>query len=222
MGRKSQQNRRNREESGTNRIVLTVVAAIVVIFILVNAFSIPTPAANNPDANATPKPTDSPMPAIDKPVSCITSTEVRTVRGNSMTGLLSDGDNVIVQFGYYGCNEPHRGDVALVHFAGDANPLVKTIKATPGDSFSLSNASCGWDIMVNGRVLQNAQGIDYCIGYSGYRMLSLYVQSYNGVIPQDAYLVLGNVVTGSTDSTRFGLVSRDGLLGKVEIPAKSD
>lgn len=151
--------------------------------------------------------------------SCITSVEERIVRGSSMAGLLSDGDTVSVQFGYYACNAPQKGDVALVHFAGDANPLIKAIKAAPGDSFLLSGTSCGWNIVVNGKVLQNSEAQDYCVGYSGYRMLSLYVQSYNGVIPQDAYLVLGNLAEGSTDSTRFGLVSRDSLLGKVEIPA---
>jgi signal peptidase I len=153
--------------------------------------------------------------------SCVTFVEQRTVRGSSMGGVLSDGDVVSVKLGYYACNQPGRDEIALVHFAGDPNPLVKTIKAVPGDSFSLQQASCGWNIAVNGKILQNAQASDYCIGYSGYRMLSLYVQSYGGKIPQDAYLVLGNLVQGSTDSTRFGLVSRGSLLGKVEIPPKS-
>jgi len=156
------------------------------------------------------------------PADCVTSVEERTVRGSSMTGLLYDGDVVSVQFGYYGCNDPKTGDVALVRFAGDSNPLVKVIKATPGDSFSLPrDISCGWNVIVNGQAVRNYQGEKYCISSAGYRMLSLYVQSYNGVIPQDAYLVLGNLVAGSTDSTRFGLTSRGSLLGKVEIPPKS-
>jgi signal peptidase I len=138
-----------------------------------------------------------------------------------MEGVFSDGDSVGVQFGYYGCNQPKRDEIVLVHFAGDQSPLVKMVKAVPGDSFSLSQASCGWNIIVNGQPLQNSEGAKYCIGYSGYRMLSLYVQSYGGKIPQGAYLVLGNLVQGSTDSTRFGLAGRSSLLGKVEIPPRS-
>jgi len=46
-------------------------------------------------------------------------------------------------------------------------------------------------------------------------MLSLYERDYKGVIPKNAYLILGNLVEGSLDSSRFGLVGKSDFLGKV-------
>ena len=44
-----------------------------------------------------------------------------------------------------------------------------------------------------------------------------HMEGYGAKIPEDAFLVLGNLVEGSIDSTAFGLVSRDDIIGKVEI-----
>ncbi|MFA6329153.1 MAG: signal peptidase I [Candidatus Micrarchaeia archaeon] len=216
---KTQAGNKKKENPATMRKIVAVVAAIVVLLVFATIFFLGIPTDSHRGVGETPNSALQPTPSAKAHAACVTSIEERTVRGSSMEGLLSDGDTVTVQFGYYGCNEPQRGEVALVHFSGDANPLIKVIKAVPEDSFSLSQASCGWNIMVNGNALQNSEAKDYCIGYSGYRMLSLYVQSYNGIIPQGAYLVLGNLVQGSTDSTRFGLTSRGSLLGKVGMPA---
>jgi len=202
-------------------VKLAIAVAVLAVFLIFLNLTSKNDTAPTGLPNAmTPSLAPSATVPTSTPIDCVTSVEERTVRGSSMTGLLSDGDTVSVQFGYYGCNAPQKGDVALVHFAGDANPLIKIVKATPGDSFSLSEAGCGWKIIVNGQALRNANGAEYCIGYSGYRMLLLYVQSYDGIIPQDAYLVLGNLVAGSTDSTRFGLTSRGSLLGKVEMQSR--
>jgi len=43
-------------------------------------------------------------------------------------------------------------------------------------------------------------------------MLSL----YEGIIPEGAYLIFGNLVTGTLDSTQYGLVSIEGIIGKAE------
>jgi len=209
------------QTSAIGKIAIAV-AVLALFLVFLNLGSRNDAVATGTPNTTTPSPAPSENIPTIAPADCVTSIEERTVRGSSMAGLLSDGDTVSVQFGYYGCNDPKTGDITLVRFAGDTNPLVKVIKATPGDSFSLSrDISCGWNIIVNGQAACNHQGTKYCIGATGYRMLSLYVQSYNGIIPQDAYLVLGNLVAGSTDSTRFGLTSRGSLLGKVEIPAKS-
>ncbi|MFA5247351.1 MAG: signal peptidase I [Candidatus Micrarchaeia archaeon] len=214
-----------KSKAGAFTDIKKIALAAVAVALFIVCATTKTPAVNAFDGPDALEPafeqTAAATIAPNETAACVTSIEERTVRGDSMTGIFSNGQTVRVQFGYYGCNEPSIGDVVLVHFAGDTNPLIKIIKATPGDSFSLSKASCGWNIIVNGQVLQNSFGTDYCIGYSGYKMLSLYVNSYGGVIPQDAYLVLGNLVGGSTDSTRFGLTSKNSLLGKVEKPKKT-
>jgi type IV secretory pathway protease TraF len=51
----------------------------------------------------------------------------------------------------------------------------------------------------------------------GYRVLSLYEKDYKGIIPEDAYLILGNLPQGSLDSSHFGLVGKKDILGKVRV-----
>jgi type IV secretory pathway protease TraF len=48
-------------------------------------------------------------------------------------------------------------------------------------------------------------------------MLSLYEKDYKGVIPKNAYLLLGNRISGSVDSTTFGLVEKSDIIAKVEL-----
>jgi len=45
-------------------------------------------------------------------------------------------------------------------------------------------------------------------------MLKLYVKSYP-VLPDNTYLILGNKVSGSSDSTRFGLIDKSDIVGKI-------
>ena len=45
-------------------------------------------------------------------------------------------------------------------------------------------------------------------------MLSLYEDDYKNSIPQNTYLILGNLVEGSLDATRFGFVDKGDILGK--------
>jgi type IV secretory pathway protease TraF len=47
-------------------------------------------------------------------------------------------------------------------------------------------------------------------------MLSLYEDDCSEGIPQNTYLILGNLTSGSLDSSRFGLIDKSDILGKVE------
>jgi len=157
----------SKQEFGIDKILTMVVVGLAIALFVLLSTAPKDNVAISKSLGPTSIPTIMPTASASNPTDtteCITSTENRMVRGNSMEGILSDGDVVAVQFGYYGCNAPKKGDVALVHFSGDPNPLVKTIKATPGDSFSLSQAACGWNIIVNGNALQNSKGDEYCIG----------------------------------------------------------
>jgi hypothetical protein len=46
-------------------------------------------------------------------------------------------------------------------------------------------------------------------------MLHLYEVDYSGIIPEGANLLLGNSPSGTTDSTRFGLVDKGDFAGKI-------
>ncbi|PIR12753.1 signal peptidase I [Candidatus Falkowbacteria bacterium CG11_big_fil_rev_8_21_14_0_20_39_10] len=157
-------------------------------------------------------------PTFDNIVSqnnCDIKIEERIVRGNSLSGLIESGQTVEILFGFYDCNEIKREDRVVYNYAGDSEPIIKIVKGIPDDKFQLkkSGADC-WNILINGGILGNSQNMPYCFSEHGYRMLSLYEKDYNGIIPQDVYLILGNLAEGSLDSARFGLIGKNDILGK--------
>lgn len=145
---------------------------------------------------------------------CVTKIENRLVRGNSLSGLIEDGTSVKILFGFYDCNEVMAGDIIVYNYSGDPEPLIKIIKAVPGDKFQLKQSPDGWNILVNGETLKNSRNEVYELDERGYRMLSLYENDYKGIIPTNAYLILGNLSNGSLDSSHFGLIDKSDILGK--------
>ncbi len=148
---------------------------------------------------------------------CVFSIEERIVRGNSLDPLIKHGQTIKALFGYYDCNKIKRGDVVLFDFAGNKNFVIKIIKGISGDNFELRKSEGGWNIIINNKIIKNSENKPYLIFGNAYKMLSLYEKDYKGVIPENAYLLLGNQVSGSVDSTRFGLVHKSGIVAKVEI-----
>jgi len=151
---------------------------------------------------------------------CQVTVEKRIVRGNSLAPLIKEGQEIKAFFGYYKCNEVKRGDVVLYSYAGNEVPLIKIVKGIPGDSFKLKEVEeveqDKWQILINGEVLKNSEGIPYVVSGKRYEMLSIYERSYKSKIPEDAYLLLGDLPSGTTDSTRFGLIGKQDIPGKVE------
>jgi len=140
------------------------------------------------------------------------------VRGNSLSPLIKDGEMIKVFLGYYNCHEIQRNDVVLYSYAGDKNPLIKIVKSIPNDKFQLQKSTNGWHILINGEILKNSENKPYLLNEKGYKMLSLYERDYQGIIPKNTYLILGNLVSGTLDSTYFGLIDKSDILGKVELP----
>lgn len=145
--------------------------------------------------------------------SCITSSEARAVRGSSLSGIVEDGANITVLFRFYDCNPVRRGDIVAYNYSGDSSPIIKVVKGIPGDHLSIN----GTTLLLNGSVVRNAAGTPYIISERAARMLSLYINDYHGTIPSNACLLLGNLPEGTVDSTRFGLVDKNGILGKAVL-----
>ena len=77
--------------------------------------------------------------------------------------------------------------------------------------------------MGKGRREKTWDGKPYLIGEDGYRVLALYVRDYErsgGAIMGGGHLILGNTPSGSLDSTSFGLVTKSGFIGKMNVGAK--
>jgi len=158
---------------------------------------------------------------IKMQTSCPVQEEIRTVRGNSLEPLVPSGAEIKALFGYYNCHEIKRGDLVLYRYAGDKVPLLKIVKGIPGDSFHLIKNTQGEDnLIINGKIVVNSQNMPYVFNGNRYRMLSLYENDYQGVIPSNTYLLLGDQANGSVDSGAFGLVDKSDIIGKAIILEK--
>lgn len=193
--------------------------------------SLPAVWENN-DVVFAPSLTEGSEKSADK-YNCVSKTEERIVRGDSLSGLIESGAIVKILFGYYGCNEIKREDVVVYGYAGNKDPLIKIVKGISGDKFHLEKipstgsrlhqdfdgqaGQAGWNILINDEILKNSKGEEYFLSEQGHRMLSLYENDYRGIIPANAYLLLGNVASGSLDASRFGLVDKSDILGKAEF-----
>lgn len=145
----------------------------------------------------------------------IINPKIVTVNGYSMYPFLNSEEDVQALFNYYDCNDILRDDVVLYEYSANNNLLIKFIKAIPGDTWNLKKTDIGYEIVVNDVSLLNSEGNLYLIPESSIKRLKLYIKDYP-IIPADTYLLLGDKIDGSTDSTIFGLVSKKDIVAKVE------
>ena len=148
---------------------------------------------------------------------CSIKVEERIVRGSSLTPLVEAGEIVTILFGYYDCHQIRRNDVIAYNYSGRSDPIIKVVKGLPGDTFHLEKNNMGWNILINNKIVKNSQDEPYLLSEKKSKMLALYESDYQGVIPENSFLILGNLVSGSLDSTRFGLIDKSNTLGKVEL-----
>ena len=148
--------------------------------------------------------------------SCVIKSTRAIVNGDSLQGDIENGSEVTVKNGYYKCNEVRRGDFVAYSMYGRKWPLVKVIRAIPGDTFSIvKNSNDLFQIIVAGEALRNASGELYALDDSHAKVLMLAERTNKGVVPAGTYIMLGDIVSGSLDSTKLGLIPMSKLIGKV-------
>lgn len=134
------------------------------------------------------------------------------IKGQSLSPLIEQGTELTILWGYQKCGEIQRDDIVAYAFAGKNDPIIKIVKAVPGDAWYVTDKK----IFVNNEILSNSQDQAYYLSSKQENLLKHYAKSYP-VIPSVTFLLLGNGVTGNLDSRRFGLVSKDDILGKIDI-----
>lgn len=177
---------------------------IVLIFILIAALAVDFSKVNFATGNL----------LSDLRVSsdaCNITSNTFKVRGTSMAPLLQPDEEIIIHEGYYNCNPIKLNDIVAVRFSWRDNYVVKAVKGVPGDELRLEGAN----ILVNNQIVKNSENQAYSLDARGAKMLSLYIKDYKEHIPGNAYLLLGDNPSGSFDSTRFGLMDKSQIEGKV-------
>lgn len=148
---------------------------------------------------------------------CVITTEEKEVNGSSMEPLIKNGTTIRLLKNYQKCYELKRNDLVIYQYAGSKNPLIKKIQAIPNDKFELKkNKQNRWNIFINDKILKNSQNQKYAFTENKSKMLKLYAKSYP-IIPKKTYLILGEKSGGTTDSSQFGLIHSNDILGKAEI-----
>ncbi|NTW34382.1 MAG: signal peptidase I [Bacteroidetes bacterium] len=145
---------------------------------------------------------------------CPDSTKEMTVQGTSMYPFIKPEDKVKALFGYYACHDIQRNDIVLFKFSGNKNLLIKFVRAIPGDQWSLKKTDNVYEIIINGITLKNSEGKPYQFSEYSCKMLKLYTKDYP-IIPEGVYLLLGDKIEGSLDSSHFGLVNKNEIVAKI-------
>ena len=137
-----------------------------------------------------------------------------TVRGDSMKGVLNDGQEVKVHTGYYSCHEPQVGDLVMVRYAGNSAPLAKQIRGKAGDVVTFAKDKYEEYVVLNGTPLLTTHAEFFYVDPTAKKLLQSYLTK-ESAIRLGAYLVLGNQPVGSTDSRDFGMIGKPQFLGRL-------
>lgn len=134
------------------------------------------------------------------------------VHGSSMAPVIAAGSTHPAIFGHAVCLGPFkRDDIVLLRNPSSDAPLLKRIIAKTGDRFTLQNNY----LVINGDKARNSAGTPYRFDGARADMLRLYINDYNGRIPEDTFLLLGERPHGSQDSSRLGLISKSAIIARL-------
>lgn len=151
------------------------------------------------------------QPMLSENLSCVEYTDIRILSGNSLTPVLSPGDQLLFLGGYYRCNPVKAGDLVLYRW-GDKKNVAKFVRALAGDLLTVSEIDTDqWRLELNGQPLCNSLGVEYVLSEKKAALIRLYA----GRLKYNEVLLLGNKAHGSHDSTQFGLVKIGQLSGKL-------
>jgi len=120
------------------------------------------------------------------------------IDGSSMNPTLQDGQYLIINnFSYY-VDDPAAGDVIVFHHPASDLNLIKRVIGVPGDEVVIKDSV----VTVNGVVLDEPY----------IREAPRY--TYNGVVPEGQYFVLGDNRNNSSDSHSWSFLPEDNIVGK--------
>lgn len=133
------------------------------------------------------------------------------MKGSSMSPNYLNGAYYTIDKNYYRTNLPQRGDVALVLLPSANGPIevIKRIIGLPGETIQIKDGT----VIINANVLSESyipQGITTKLFDAGSIKER---QTLN--IPSNQYFVLGDNRDHSSDSRDKGLISKEGILGKI-------
>lgn len=111
-----------------------------------------------------------------------------TVVGKSMQPTIHAGDVVIISDDCLSKDDINIGDVVAIAFNGSKTPMIKRVKAIPGDAIDPKQ-------------------------YPIQSILGRQLKAYQYTLPKHQFIVDGDNLSSSIDSQHFGLVSKSQIIG---------
>lgn len=136
----------------------------------------------------------------------LVETEMK-VFDDAIKNIKRKGRKVTLLKNLHQCEPIVVGDLVALKVTQAPKPIIRIVRAGPGDKWAYRNGI----IIVNGKALVNSQGTTYQIKSE---ILKLYAKNYPK-IPAKTYLLMGDNPKGSLDSSRFGLIRDQDIIGKV-------
>lgn len=145
------------------------------------------------------------------------------VYGVSMAPTLQDGDALLVDKVGLRYKPPDRGDIVLVAEPG-RSAFIKRVIAVPGDALEIDGTGPTPVVLIEPggkgpwqRLEEPYTGAswklkEFCCDNRG---LAVTAAPQPVLLPRDRFVLLGDNRDASTDSRRYGLVSRDQIMGRV-------
>ena len=139
------------------------------------------------------------------------NTQKFKIVGYSMYPSLTAGGKIKVDYDYYIDNNILRGDVVAIKFKTRDEVLLKRVVALAGDKFEIKDDL----IYLNDKILLEPYLGDVQIDAEKALILKAQLDAYNGYVPMNSFIVLGDNRAASFDSADFGIIDRKQIVGKV-------
>jgi hypothetical protein len=148
---------------------------------------------------------------------CPGSTETLDTKDPFMPTHFPAGSQFKVIGNWYACHEVQQGDFVYLQYSFKFPPVVRTVYGIPGDHFQISKNSGhhGWNISINGKLLNDVDNQPHYFGNDVSPLLNLYTQANHGLLGPKTYIVFSETSPGGFDSGTLGVVNSDDFLGKV-------
>jgi signal peptidase I len=130
------------------------------------------------------------------------------VSGSSMYPNYLDREYILTNIIALKFNKPKLGDVVVFKAPNDSEKdYIKRVIGVPGDTIMVKDG----DVYVNDKKLNESAYLQPSVKTTGGQFLR---ENLTITVPDNAYFVLGDNRTGSSDSREWGIVPLDNIIGE--------